>query len=138
MSRRIRMAPQFAEIGRFIINGIIATLIHYSVLRFNLNVLGVTSAGLANFFAAWFGIVASFLGNRYFVFRRKDVSADRQAVRFLALYLFIACTHGLLLFAWTDKYQQNYTVGFLLVTALLTATSYLGNRLFVFTANENS
>ncbi|MDL9999593.1 GtrA family protein [Variovorax sp. J22P240] len=123
-----------AEIGRFLVNGLAAAAVHYLVLTVNLKLLDIPSAGVANFIAAWFGIMASFLGNRYFVFRRKELPWGRQARRFLALYLPIACLHGLMLFAWTDFFRLNYTAGFLIATTIQTMLSYLGNKLLVFSA----
>ena len=41
---------------RYVVNGLLATAIHFSVLTFNLNVLGIGSAGVANGIAAIFGI----------------------------------------------------------------------------------
>ena len=58
-----------AEILRYGINGLVATAVHYTVLRFQLAVLCVHSAGVANFVAAFFGIATSFVGSRYFVFQ---------------------------------------------------------------------
>lgn len=129
------MDSRVAELGRFVINGVIATAVHYGVLSFNIRVLGIPSAGLANFFAAWFGIAASFVGSRFFVFRREQSPWLPQALRFLALYASIACLHGLLLFVWTDTFHLNYTVGFALATVLQTMLSYLGNKLLVFSAS---
>jgi len=126
--------PRIAELARFVVNGVVATAVHYGVLTFNLKVLGIPSAGLANFIAAWFGITASFIGSRFFVFRRSEAPLLRQAMRFLALYLCIACLHGLLLFVWTDVFHLNYTAGFALATVLQTMLSYLGNKLLVFSA----
>jgi putative flippase GtrA len=133
MSLRSRVeGPQVAEIGRFVVNGLIATLVHYSVLTFNLRVLGMSSAGMANFVAAWFGIATSFAGSRYFVFRRRDAALGPQALRFLGLYAAIACLHGLLLHVWTDQLGFDYSIGFLIGTAVQTVLSYIGNKLLVF------
>lgn len=136
MMRRLRLDdPRVAEVGRFVANGLVATAFHYAVLTFNLRVLDMPSAGVANFIAAWFGIAASFIGNRFFVFPHRAGPVARQAARFLALYAAMACVHGLLLFAWTDVFHLNYTAGFVLATALQTVLSYLGNKLFVFAAS---
>lgn len=96
------LAANTREICRFLVNGLAAALVHYAVLTFNLEVLSISSAGLANFVAAWFGIAASFIGNRIFVFPRTAAPWRGQALRFLALYFPIAILHGLLLFFWTD------------------------------------
>jgi len=133
MILRARLAdPRLAELGRYILNGLVATAIHYGVLSFNLRVLGMPSAGVANFVAAWFGIAASFVGSRYFVFRKASAPWAHQALRFLILYASIACLHGLLLFAWTDVLHLDYRIGFLIATVLQTMLSYVGNKLLVF------
>jgi putative flippase GtrA len=124
--------PRITELARFVINGLVATAVHYGVLSFNIRVLGIPSAGLSNFIAAWFGITVSFVGSRFFVFRRKDAPLLPQAMRFLVLYVSIACLHGLLLFVWTDLLHLNYTVGFLVATILQTMLSYLGSKMLVF------
>ncbi len=123
-----------AELGRFVINGLFAALVHYAVLSFNLRVLEMPSAGLANFLAAWFGIAASFMGSRFFVFRSWDEPLASQAMRFLASYAAIACLHGLLLYVWTDQMQRDYTVGLILASMMQAVLSYLGNKLLVFKA----
>ena len=58
-----------AEVARFILNGLAATAVHFTVLSVAIQVLLISPAALANFIAAIFGITVSFLGNRYFVFR---------------------------------------------------------------------
>lgn len=133
MTARLRPGdPHVAELGRYILNGLIATAIHYGVLTFNLRVLDMPSAGLANFVAAWFGIASSFIGSRFFVFRNAEAPLVRQAVHFLGLYAAIACVHGLILYIWTDVLQLNYTFGFVLATVFQMVLSYLGNKLLVF------
>ncbi|UUY10025.1 GtrA family protein [Pseudomonas sp. J452] len=121
-----------AEVGRFVINGLFATAVHYAALIFNLRVLELPSAGLANFFAAWCGIAASFIGSRFFVFRSREAPLARQATRFLASYAAIACLHGLLLYVWTDQLQRDYAVGLVLAAMMQAVLSYLGNKLLVF------
>jgi putative flippase GtrA len=124
--------PRAAEAGRFIINGLFAAGIHFAALNFNLRVLEMSSAGLANFFAAWLGITASFIGSRFFVFRRREAPLASQAMRFLTLYGAIACLHGLLLYVWSDRLHLGYISGFALAAVMQTVLSYLGNKLLVF------
>lgn len=126
------LEPRTAEVVRFVINGLIASAVHYAALSFNLRVLEMSSAGLANFFAAWFGIAASFIGSRFFVFRNREEAMAQQAIRFLASYAAIACLHGLLLYAWTDRLHLDYTVGLILAAMMQAVLSYLGNKLLVF------
>jgi putative flippase GtrA len=121
------------EFVRYVLNGLMATVVHYAVLAFNLHVLGFSSAGLANLVAAMFGIGGSFLGNRYFVFAHGARDAwHGQAARFIGLYGSIALFHGLVMWLWADWLGNDYRVGFLLATAMQFALSYVGNKLLVF------
>jgi putative flippase GtrA len=97
-----------------------------------LKVLEIGSAGLANLGAAGIGITVSFLGSRYYVFRKREESIFSQAAKFATLYVSIACLHGFVLFAWTDLGRLDYRAGFLLATALQVLLSYWGNKLLVF------
>lgn len=120
------------EFVRFVINGIVATCTHFLVLTFCIEVLKIPSAGVANFIAALFGITASFLGSRYFVFRHHTEGIVHQAVRFVGLYASIACLHAGILFVWTDLLGLDYRLGFLGATGVQMALSYFGNRYLVF------
>lgn len=120
------------QVARYVANGLAATAVHYGVLVFGLEVLKIPAAGLANMLAAVFGITASFLGSRYFVFRRPDQPIAGQAARFVLLYAAIACLHGLVLALWTDWQHLDYRWGFVLATGLQVACSYWGNKHLVF------
>lgn len=120
------------EIIRYGINGLAATALHYGALTFNLKVIGMTSAGLANLIAAVFGISASFFGNRYFVFPATGESIVRQAVKFSGLYGAIAILHGLVLLLWADWCGFDYSLGFLIATGMQVSLSYFGNKFLVF------
>jgi len=120
------------ELVRYIINGLAATIVHYGVLSYNLHVLGMQSAGAANLAAAMFGIAASFLGSRYFVFNRTDEAMLPQALKFSGLYAAIAVVHGFVLLVWTDWLGFDYRAGFLIATAFQVSLSYFGNKKLVF------
>lgn len=120
------------EVLRYGINGIVATAVHYAVLTFNLQVLSMPSAGLANMVAAVFGISTSFVGSRYFVFRQTEEGILAQAAKFGGLYAVFALVHGAVLFLWSDCMGYDYRLGFLLATAVQIAGSYLGNKFLVF------
>lgn len=117
---------------RYIINGLVATAIHFLVLIFNLKVLEWNSAGVANLIAAVFGISASFIGSRYYVFNGSLEPLVKQLYRFLLLYAAIAILHGILMYIWVDLYLQDYIIGFLIATAMQIACSYIGNKVLVF------
>jgi len=120
------------ELLRYIINGVVATAVHYGVLTANLNIFAFESAGLANFVAALCGISMSFLGSRYFVFKNTAESFFMQFSKFGGLYGLIAIAHGAVLFVWTDLCALDYRIGFLIATALQMSCSYLGNKFWVF------
>jgi putative flippase GtrA len=120
------------QLGRFVLNGLAATAVHFAALYSLREFAGIPSAGLANFLAAIPGITASFLGNRYFVFDARHAPWTGQAGRFVALYAACALMHGLVLYLWTDLGGLDYRVGFVVGTTLQIAISYTGNRLLVF------
>ena len=120
------------ELIRYLINGVLATAVHFGILSFNLNIVDFASAGFANFIASLFGIGTSFLGNRYFVFPKTGEAIMTQAMKFGGLYGVIAVFHGLVLLLWTDWYALDYRIGFLIATAVQVSLSYLGNKLLVF------
>jgi putative flippase GtrA len=123
-----------SELLRYLVNGVLATGVHFLVLTANVEIFSFDSVGLANFVAAIFGSSAAFLGNRYYVFRKRHVSVAGQLAKFSGLYLTMACFHGLALFVWSDLLGWNYIQGFVLATAMQILLSYLGNKLWVFTA----
>jgi putative flippase GtrA len=120
------------QVARYIICGLAATAVHYGVLRFNIEVLHVPLAGIANAIAAIFGITVSFLGNRYFVFRGQGGSVARQGSLFLAVYAVIAVLHALVMYIWADRLGFDYRVGFLLATGVQMAFSFVANKFLVF------
>jgi putative flippase GtrA len=111
---------------------LVATGVHYGVLSANLQVLEISSAGVANFCAAVVGISVSFLGSRYFVFRKIREPLLHQAAKFGLLYALIACLHGIMLYAWSDVMRWDYRTGFLMATGLQVVLSYWGNKTLVF------
>jgi putative flippase GtrA len=117
---------------RFIVNGLVATAIHFVTLTCLIEVAPSASAGLASMVAAVFGIAASFLGNRHFVYRSTLTSWERQLGRFWTLYCALAVLHGLALFLWTDVAGLDYRIGFLLATAAQAVCTYLGGGKWVF------
>ena len=130
---RSKVVALFAQQSvRYLINGLAATAVHFAVLTFNLTVLGWRSAGIANLVAAVFGITASFLGSRYFVFQGSREPLFNQVYRFIFLYATIALLHGALMYVWADHYHLNYIAGFVVATGMQVLCSYWGNKRMVF------
>jgi len=126
------MKSHITEASRYIINGLFATAVHYGALTVNISFIEFKSAGFANFTASIFGITASFLGSRYFVFKSTTESILRQMVRFCGLYGAIAILHGVILWIWSDLNKLDYRSGFLIATAIQVSMSYIGNKFLVF------
>jgi putative flippase GtrA len=120
------------QVVRYIINGLVATAVHFSVLRFCMEVLHVPLAGEANAIAACFGITVSFLGSRYFVFRGQEGSVVKQGSLFLGVYAVIALLHATVMYIWTDRMGFDYRIGFVLATCMQMAFSFVANKLLVF------
>jgi putative flippase GtrA len=120
------------QVARYAINGLFATAVHFAVLSFNLQVVGMSSAGMANMFAAVVGISVSFLGSRYFVFCNRNDAIFRQVAKFGLLYALIASLHGIFLYIWSDVWKLDYRIGFLFATVFQVILSYWGNKILVF------
>lgn len=121
-----------SELTRYIINGVVATGVHFFILTVCIEFIEIQSAAIANFIAAIFGILCSFFGSRYFVFKSAQGPLAKQASYFVSLYFAIAFFHALVLYAWTDYYQYDYRYGFLIATILQIVLSYSGNKFLVF------
>lgn len=126
------MSRQVSEVLRYTVNGVVATVVHFTVLSIGIEVLQLPSAGLANLTAATAGITSSFLGSRYFVFPSSGERILTQLMKFGGLYGVIALLHGFALLFWTDWLGFDYRLGFLMATGLQVSLSYVGNKLLVF------
>jgi len=118
--------------SRYVCNGLFATAIHFGVLVLLFQYFAVSSAGLANMLSAVVGLVVSFFGNRYFVFRKFGDKLFSQAAGFSVLYGLIALLHGGILFLWSDLQHWDYRIGFVVATAIQMLISYFGNKMVVF------
>jgi len=128
MSRR----ADLRQLLRYVINGLVATGVHFAVLSLLVEVVHVPSKGVANLLAAAVAIVASFLGNRFFVFAATQARASKQLWRFVLLYAAIALLNGGLMALWSDLLKFDYRIGFVLISIVQFILSFLGNRLLVF------
>ena len=126
------MKDSTATIVRFLLNGIVATGVHFTLLWTNLHVFHVPSFGVANMIAAVFGITTSFLGSRYYVFRAASTPMHHQAWKFGLLYGALALMHGVVLYLWSDRAGLDYRIGFILATCIQVVCSYFGNKRLVF------
>lgn len=118
--------------ARFVVNGLVATAVHFGLLWFCLEVLHLRWAGLANTLAAGAGIATSFIGSRHFVFRARREPLLGQLSRFWVLYVALALVQGAWLFFWTDLAGLDFRPGFLVGIAIQTVGAYYGGRQWVF------
>jgi putative flippase GtrA len=110
----------------------VSTAVHFSVLFLTVSVLRWPSVGLSNLAAAAVGIVVSYLGNRYFVFRSGGTKVPAQLSKFVVLYACLAVFHGMFLFLWSDLGRWDYRVGFVIAVVVQAVVGYWGNRNIVF------
>jgi putative flippase GtrA len=113
-------------------NGCFATIVHYGFLEFNLNVLMLSTIAFANVIACCFGILVSFLGNKYIVFKSISGSFSGQLFHFFLFYCFVAIFHGTFIYIWADFNGYNYRIGFLIATALQVLITYNYNKILIF------
>lgn len=131
MSQSVTPEGDRAVVVRFVLNGLVATAMHYAVLVTLIETGAVQSAGVANAAASIVGITASYIGSRKFVFASRAPVASTLP-SFLLIYVAVAMLHFVVLWLWTDRAGFNYSVGFVLATALSTCLTFIGNRYLVF------
>lgn len=88
-------------------------------------------AGVAALLSAIGGISASFIGNRLFVFRSR-ATIGMELIRLKTVYAGIVLFQAVCMGLWVDLLSLNYSLGFILITAISVFLSYLGNWTFVF------
>ena len=118
---------------RYVLCGLAATLVHYSVLVFLIELMNFNLAAAANAVAASIATLFSYVGNRWFVFASKDEKWLAQISRFMVAYLITAFVHTSVLYIWSDVYQLNYTSGFVIATTIQLVMTFSANKFLVFT-----
>lgn len=116
---------------RFLINGLVATLVNYTVLVILIEYTAIKYTGVASFLSAIVGISVSFIGNRLYVFKSSG-PVLMELIKFKVVYLATALLQALCMTIWSDMLSLNYTTGFILVTLTSVFLSYFSNRSFVF------
>jgi len=116
---------------RFAMNGLVATGVHYLVMLIAIQILHITMYSLAYAFAFFFGVTASFLGNKYFVFRRKQ-SQSYQFFKFITLYIVLLLFTSITMWAVSDYAGFHYDIGFMVAAILQFIGGYLGSRYLIF------
>lgn len=129
------MREEAGRVLRFVLNGLVATAVHYGVLAGLIEGAGMASAAIANALAAVCGIAVSYAGNRHFVLRSR-APHSRAGPRFLCSYAAVVLLHGGAMALWADIGALDYRIGFLLFTGVAAVLTYLLNRFFVFREPE--
>ncbi|MFL0796839.1 MAG: GtrA family protein [Cellvibrionaceae bacterium] len=120
------------QLFRYIVNGVISTIIHYGALVLFIEFLNVLSRGGANFFASIVGIFVSFLGSRFFVFRSTEEGILFQALKFSGLYGVVAFGHGFFLYLLSDLYSVDYRIAFIAALFFQVILTFFGGKRLVF------
>jgi len=118
--------------ARFALVGIAATLVHFLVIVVLVDLLGWLAPTPATVVGSAFGILTAYLGNYGFVFRLDDGRHHRYAPRFAATYLSVMAIHAGMMYLFVDVLHLRYEYGFLVATAFSATTTFIANRLVVF------
>ena len=122
---------------KFTINGLFATFVHYfTMLLISNYVIAIYS--IAYGIAAIFGILTSFLGNKFFVFTTSNQDnflnngTSKQLRSFLLLYGLIMLICSILMGVLSDLLRINYNLSFMISLSVQTLLSFFGNKNYVF------
>jgi putative flippase GtrA len=121
-----------AEFLKFLIAGVISTLVHYAAFWTLLNIAGVTPVGLANAIASILGILSAFLLNKIFVFQVKRNATPRMILSFLLVYSSVPILHFIVTFILSDTLGLHYNIGFIGALCVQIPTTFLGNKYMTF------
>ena len=122
---------------KFTLNGLFATFVHYfTMLLISNYVIAIYS--IAYGIAAIFGILTSFLGNKFFVFTNSNqdnflnTGTSKQLRSFLLLYGLIMLICSILMGVLSDLLHINYNLSFMISLSVQTLLSFFGNKNYVF------
>jgi len=93
---------------------------------------------IAYFIASFFGILTSFLGNKFFVFTNSNQNSSqnnnafKQFKIFLLLYGLIMLICSILMGVLSDLLHINYNLSFIISLGVQTLLSFFGNKNYVF------
>ena len=122
---------------KFIANGLLATFVHYVIMHLISNYL-IGIYFIAYGIASIFGILTSFLGNKFFVFtnanqnRSPNNRSFKQLRSFLLLYGLIMLICSVLMGVLSDLLYINYNLSFMMALCVQTLLSFFGNKCYVF------
>ena len=117
---------------RFVISGIISTLIHFSFLFIFVEILSIFSVGLSNLIAAFFGISSSFILNNFFVFRKSFKGILKTYLKFVLSNIFVIFATSFLFVIWSDLLSFDYRIGFVLIYGLIAIFNFYFYKNLIF------
>lgn len=124
--------------GRFVVTGLLATLVHYLCIVLLVDVASAMSPTAATVIGAMAGIATAYLGNYHFVFRVTDRRHGQYATRFAAVYASVMAIHAGVMFLFTERLGIAYEYGFVVATVLSATTTFLANRYLVFADGDRT
>jgi putative flippase GtrA len=116
---------------KFGLVGIVATIIHYTVLLLLTDVIAVVPPTIASGVGSLFGIASAYVGNRRWTFRQLERHTT-VAARFLVAYCLTMCGHTVIMYLQIELLRLAYTPAFIVATSASTAVNFVLNRSFVF------
>ena len=122
---------------KFIVNGLFATIVHYVIMLLISHYL-IAIYSIAYGIASIFGILTSFLGNKFLVFTNANQKYShknngfKQLKSFLLLYGLILLICSILMGILSELLRINYNLSFMISISVQTLLSFFGNKRYVF------
>jgi putative flippase GtrA len=117
-------------LGRYLLVGLLATAVHYTLLMAFVELAGLAAAPAASFGAVC-GALAAYAGNRRFTF--PGGAAHQQALpRFLVVAAFGAAASGAIVWAGTEVFAMHYLAAQFVATSIVVWSGFVLNRRWSF------
>ena len=106
---------------RFVMSGIISTLIHFSFLFILVEILSIFSVGLS-----------SFILNNFFVFRKSFKGIMKTYLKFVLSNIFVIFATSFLFVIWSDLLSYDYRMGFIFIYGLIAIFNFYFYKNLIF------
>jgi putative flippase GtrA len=127
--RNLFLDPEsFTQICKFCGVGVLNTLVGYGAFFLLVNYLFYLLALLA---AHIIGVIHSFLWNKYWVFRSREISF-REFMKFNVIYAVVFGVNAIALFLCVGTLRADPRLAQLLLLPIITAVSFSGQKLWTF------
>ena len=118
--------------ARFVLVGLVATLVHYLVILCLVDLLSLLEPTPATVVGSVFGIATAYVGNYHYVFGVDDKRHHHYVPRFVITYLIVMSIHASVMYLFVEILLLPYELGFITATALSAMTTFVANNLIVF------